>query len=670
MHTRLHLVSAPWANAFTPSIQLGALAAWLDANPVERVEVSTHSAFLSIPLAVIEHPDVDTLAFKDHFGEYAYALLLLEPSELRLSKTTRRALLRMLNRSFAKAGAAPAVPQKTLTVLGDETRAYVRDHLDSRSDSDTLEVYGFTINYDQVTASLFMAREILRRARHPENVLFLFGGMSAADPASVALIRRFGLPAFGVLGEGELKLRQVLSACAAAQTPAEARAATSAVRGVYAFSAPPDLWVKDKAMYEEQLGALRELPIPDFREYYDVLDRHYRAGPARDEAHRHVELPIEGTRGCFAKCTFCGLNYLWSGFRKMPASDVVDRVRRYQQRYPLHRLKFVDNVCDTWAEAFADTLNGQGVRAPAFMELRAHHPETFWTRLALSGLETVQIGIEAVSANVMRLIQKGTTVAQNLLVQKYLFELGIESTSNLITHYPGSTPEDVEETRRVLERISHLSPFTLTRFALAMGSPLFETLSPEQRRALVPRGAGRLPRSLAHYGLEFGYEVPAQLLSDDARHAWTGFHRWYRSWRGRHEGARRPVLTCRSLADGQLRIEDSRFTSRAVSTVYDAEAAAVYAQCHAGKRVAELVSATGLSESRVRAHLEPMLERSHLYDAGGRLLALATRRRDELLINLTHAKPLAKAAARPLPPGAAPVSPEAAGAGQQPRVVC
>ena len=28
------------------------------------------------------------------------------------------------------------------------------------------------------------------------------------------------------------------------------------------------------------------------------------------------------------------------------------------------------------------------------MELRAHHPETFWTKLALAGVNNIQIGVE------------------------------------------------------------------------------------------------------------------------------------------------------------------------------------------------------------------------------------------------------------------------------------
>lgn len=636
MRTRAHLISAPWADLFTPSIQLGALKAFHDQHPVRGVEVSTHSAFAAIPLRVLAR--TRHLEFRTRFAEFTYGLLLMRrhaAAEMKRCGATVAKLVRRLNASF-ELTTAQALTPAVLDILEEETVRYTTRTF-RPGDASELMVYGFTLNYDQVTSSLFMAKQIFDAASNKANVIFVFGGMSAADPASVQLIKSFDLPAFGVLGEGEQKLQQILARCGASATATELKASLPGIQGVYAFADPPDLWVKDKAMYEQQISDISRLPVPDFREYYAELHRHYRSDKDRLELHKEIELPVEGSRGCFAKCTFCGLNYLWQGFRKMPATAVMSRVQRYQAAYPLSRLKFVDNVCDTWAEAYADELLEVNARIPSFMELRAHHGETFWTKLSLAGVNAVQIGTEALSANVLKLIQKGTTVSQNVLAHKYLGELGIDPRSNLITHYPESRPEDAEETRQVLEKIIHLPMFSLTPFVLSMGSRVFETLTREERLALVPRGSNRLPAALARFSLEYGYEIPSRMLTPEAREAWDELWRWYRTYT-REKRTRGPVLTCETLPDGQLRIVDSRFLRVPQVVIYPVETATIYELCHAGKKREELVAQSGLGDQLVTSILDELVARSFVHMFGERCVALATRARDELVCNYVRAR--------------------------------
>ena len=62
----------------------------------------------------------------------------------------------------------------------------------------------------------------------------------------------------------------------------------------------------------------------------------------------------------------------------------------------------------------------------------------------------------------LKAIGKGTRVVHNLTAHKYLSELGIEPTNNLITHHPASKVADVLETRRIVRQVPHWGPF-LTR---------------------------------------------------------------------------------------------------------------------------------------------------------------------------------------------------------------
>jgi radical SAM superfamily enzyme YgiQ (UPF0313 family) len=638
MKTQITLVSTPWADFFTPSIQLGALKAFLDAHPTPDVTVETRSAFAEILLDVLRAGTLRSFDFRERSAEHTYSLLLIKRYarvELEASGRTLGSLVESHNQGLSR-GDPRRLTRRALDALERATVAYTE-----RSfvfDARALNLVGFTLNYDQVTSALFIAKQIAER--YPDTV-FLFGGMSAADPASVELIRSFGPRAFGVLGEGEGKIKKMAEACAAAPNVEGLEAALVCIPGVYSFASPPGLWVKDKAAYREQVGDIAKLPVPDFTEYYQVLHRYYTDPAERAGAHRLVELPIEGTRGCFAKCSFCGLNYLWDGFRKMPSSQVAERARRYHERYPAYRFKFVDNVCDTWAEAYADDALEVGAATASFMELRAHHGEAFWTKLALSGVKSVQIGTEALTENMLRLISKGTTVAQNILAHKYLFELGVESSSNLITHYPGSTPRDAVETRAVLETLTHLPAYNITPFVLSMGSPIFERLSPEERAALVPRGAGKLPPELARFSLEYGYSMPDSMLDPETRRAWDDLATWFRTTYTKARAAHRGSLTCETLPDGRLRVSDERMAGRSLVREYDAEAQRVYTSCHAGPTLSALCKQVLVSEGRVRTIVGRFVEDGILVQCGGRLLALAVRSRDQLV-----RKPLERRSAR------------------------
>ena len=78
---------------------------------------------------------------------------------------------------------------------------------------------------------------------------------------------------------------------------------------------------------------------------------------------------------------------------------------------------FVDNVCDTVGRAVCADARAGGIRLKLFMELRANHPEHFWTLLALAGLESVQVGVEAIASPLLNAIGKGTRVMHNLATQ-------------------------------------------------------------------------------------------------------------------------------------------------------------------------------------------------------------------------------------------------------------
>ena len=632
---RIQLVSTPWASPTLPSIQTAALKAHLLRRFGAAVEVSAHSPLFAIPHALAGARFREFFAEYSVYGETLYFLVYAR--RFGLPKVGVDSIEAGVD-ALAGAPKGGPVDRDLLDRLDAATVAFVDDELVSNLDAQAINVVGFSANYDQVYASLFMMKRLIERA--PEaRLVFVLGGASASLPEVASLLARLELPVWGVVGEGEHKLERMVEELLALSAPDGAAihgALAGKVPGVYHAAEPVNLFEIDRAFFAGQVGALSDLPLPDYADFFASLARNTGDGFA--SYRTAMSVLVEGSRGCFAHCDFCGLNYQWSGFRKKSAQAVVDEVLALTLRHNVVDVEFVDNVCDTWAEAFADGLLQRRVRVRGFMELRAHHPEAFWTKLSLSGIDRIQIGIEALSTALLRNMKKGTRVVQNVAAQKYLVELGVFSGSNLIGHHPASTVEDIEETRRIVEAVPHFGPFQLSRYRLSIGSPLYESLGPDARRGLKPFLGAPLSLELDPWLVGFWYLVPAELsLPPEVYEAWEDFRRWYLEWKERPE-TKAASLTVASHHPGVLLIADTRGGGYLEATL-EGDVARVYDACHRPSNLRSLADELGLPRPRVQAILDELERRRWLLELDGAYLSIARRPRDVLIQNLYRNQP-------------------------------
>jgi radical SAM superfamily enzyme YgiQ (UPF0313 family) len=629
MRVRTHLLAMPWAPPDTPSIQVACLKAHLDRATRARSDCRAYSAFFSILHDFKGGGFLEFFQDVEDYREYVYLPLYMRrfgPSSVRRASGIAK-LLKALRVKWLK--------PLTLPVLNGLERATCRfldrqvgPHLITRG----LNLVGFTLNFPQVYASLYAAEHL--RTRFPERqFLFVYGGCLASLPTVYDLLTDLGIPGVVVVGEGEKKL-ELLVRTFEGLPLAHARTALETVAGldpgIIVIGEPVDLGVRNPAHHATQVTTMGELARPDYDEFFATL----RTACADQETYAAfratTDVLVEGSRGCFATCDFCGLNRLWQGFRKHAADQVLDDTVALTRRYRTSRVIFVDNVCDAWAEPYARMLVQRGMRQRFFMELRANHPERFWTVLALAGLENVQVGVEAVSSPLLKATGKGTRVMDNLATHKYLSELGVWPTNLLITHHPASTAADVRETRRIVSQIPHWSPFLPTEFGVEPGSPLYEGLSPEERTRLKQTRCFRLPARIARYALEYAYEMPERLSPGRAvMRAWSAFTRQYTREVARHR-AEGPRLDVVRVAPDALRITDTRHGEMRYYDV-SGDAARVYDACHAGVKLDAIVRTTGLSTDTITGALERFLRLKLVLRVDDAYLSLALRPRDDLV---------------------------------------
>ena len=557
MRVRTHLIAMPWARPDIPSIQIASLKAHLDGALSRREDCRAYSAFFSILHDFRGPAFLRLFHAASVYGEYVYLPLYLRrfgPPEYR----GRPAIARLL-----KAIREPGVRPLSLSVLDGlerATRGFLDRHVAPNLIARGLNLVGFSMNYDQVYASLYAAEHL--RRRFPErHFLFVFGGSSASLPTVYNLLTDLGVPGVVVVGEGEKKL-ELLVRTFQERPLAEGRTALAQVAGldpgIIVIGEKVDFGSRNPAHYATQLKSLDQIALPDYDDFFAALRRACADEQSYAAFREATEVLVEGSRGCFGKCNFCAMNRSWHGFRKRSADRIVRDTLALTRKYRTSRVQFIDNVCDTWAEDYARILVPQGIRQQSVMELRANHPEQFWTLLALAGVWSIQVGVEALSSPLLKAMGKGTRAVQNLAAHKYQAELAITSGSNLIAEHPGSTLADIDETRRIVEQIPHWGPFALSRFRLMAGSPLYEGLNEQERAGLRPIRSYRLPPGAARYALEFSFEVPERLkLGRDVLRAWSSFKRDYERELARH-AARRPRLDLERVGPDTLRITDSR----------------------------------------------------------------------------------------------------------------
>lgn len=168
-----------------------------------------------------------------------------------------------------------------------------------------------------------------------------------------------------------------------------------------------------------------------------------------------IVLPIEGGRGChWRRCKFCFLN---SGYRYRLKSSgtIINEIKYYIQEYNIKTFLFLDNdIIGGDINRFINILDG-------LIEIRSNYGDfsilsaeiitkglTYEAivKMSLVNFESVQIGYESPSANLLKKINKKNTFASNLFFIKWATQLGIRlSGANIIRNLPEETDADIME---------------------------------------------------------------------------------------------------------------------------------------------------------------------------------------------------------------------------------
>jgi ribosomal peptide maturation radical SAM protein 1 len=450
----LILVSTPWPLFSHPSIQLGTLKAYLRSQ-FPDVNVEAHHLYLNVAES-IGYKLYQTISEKTWLAETVYAALLFPERMNSIEKVFHR-----------EAKGKPLLKRFDFKDLTSRIKE-ISENFIHRTDWGAFGLAGFSVCLCQLTSALYFIKRI--KEKFP-NLIILVGGSTFAGESALKLVQEFPQVDFVINGEGELPLSQLVRHL---RNPQQLDDILS-IPGVVARKTTKS----NTSASFYQMEDLSHLPPPDFHDYFNLLRTF------SPEKTFFPTLTSEISRGCswrqcgsdrnYAGCAFCNLNLQWDGYRSKKPSQVVSEIDHLTSKYKALSVSFMDNVLPVKEsqEIFAE-LGKLNKDFSFFSEIRASTPKRVLELMRAAGLQKVQIGIESLSSRLLKKMNKGTTAIQNLEIMKHCEELGIENTSNLILHFPGSDQQDVDETLRSLEFTLPFHPLRLVFFWLGLESPVWQ----------------------------------------------------------------------------------------------------------------------------------------------------------------------------------------------------
>lgn len=430
---RAALFSLPWADYIYPSLPIGAIASYARSQGI-RVD-----------------------AFHVHLE-----------TALSLGLSTYTQFINLSGEAISAAALFPERRQTILRLLGHNKSNYLRiikrfysilHRIFLQTDWEQYQVIGFTTDLHQLFSSLLFAQWIKQKS---PSLKVVFGGRVASEQLGESILKAFSQVDYCMSGEGEQSFVALMRHL---KNPSQLK-----VQDV------PGLIYRETNTIRQnsgiQLKTLHGLPDPDFDHYFNLLQHHRNI----QSQHFQPYLPIEGGRGCTHKCAFCGARLQMQGYRFRPAHEVAAQMERMAQRYKIALFQFFDLRTNPKTDnTLFDLIARQHHDYNIFYEIRADIQKKLLISMRRSGVDKVQIGIEAVSTELLRKMNKGTSFIQNLQVLKYCEELEIEHHSNLIFGFPTTTAKDIRNSiSNIAFAMAYRPPATISSFGLLDSSLVFQ----------------------------------------------------------------------------------------------------------------------------------------------------------------------------------------------------
>lgn len=591
------LISMPFPIPYTPSIQLGTLSCYLKSK---GFPVDVHHAYLSC--ANILSPELYSIISSEMVDEIFYPYFLF-PDNFKKHRAQIEHYFNSILRRF------PSIGPVSLDEVLDRL-SFFNAKLITEIDFSKYSLIGFSVTYDQLKSSLYLAREI--KQRNPDAQI-VFGGAYCTEDLGTSLLKTFPEIDFIASGEGEMTLASLIGEIAS-RNFGKIKGLGWRHSGNVKFNGAPEP------------VSLDGLPFPDFGEYFERLK--VCSSATQEFCNKYLSIPLEGSRGCWwRKCTFCNLNAQYSHYRAKSIHQIVSEAKYQIDKFHCYSIKFVDNVqrVGDLRQLMTELKNLNG-DLNIFLEIRAGQlKREDYSLMRDAGVKVVQIGVEAFGNRMLKKMNKGTTTIDNIASVKYCQELGILPVYNIIYNYPNEESLDLDETAESVKFLTgFIPPVSVHPMELAYNSPVFNQSDDYniRHKQLRDDALWRFPEEIWQTLIPFYYDYAPFNERKDMTSAWLEiFNEW------QHDGEARiarPLLFYQD-ALGFLTITDMR-TKRPSKLRLEGAERELYLFCDCIQTKAAIYREFGmLLSSRVEIILDNWINKRLMFRDDEKFLSLAVR---------------------------------------------
>lgn len=191
----------------------------------------------------------------------------------------------------------------------------------------------------------------------------------------------------------------------------------------------------------ETIRDIESLPFPDFSDFN--LDSY---------AFREKLLPITTSRGCIAKCTFCGETNFMDRFRQIGAKRVVAEFKNNMEKYGVNIFRLNDSLFNgnpKVLEGWIDELLVSDIKivfGAAQARISDKMTPVLLEKLKRAGCYLIQYGVESGSDRMLKIMRKGITSRLALDVINRTRKAGIVVQINIIVGHFDETLVDFLKT--------------------------------------------------------------------------------------------------------------------------------------------------------------------------------------------------------------------------------
>ncbi len=512
----------PWGPPHAPSTALGTLSSYIKIQ--RNIEVKTYNAFLIIP-SLCAGNDFDHFYKKMiNVGENIFFLLYLRRYNKNLfpSVDTNR-LMTLIQKK------EPWFNEDILDLIEQSTIDYLDNELIPNIDCNKINIVGFSLGHSQTYASIFAYNYFLESLDHKDCPLFVFGGNSLNYDQTRFVLEKLNTQALGVIAEGEDTLVWLIDYIVKHKNldlNKITKAATNNKLGIINFSSKKTTPIHEIAKTNFDLS---RLTTPDYATFFnDINDLAANDDIKQNLLSQYLIMHIEGSRGCAFRCGFCNYTVNMKTHRYHSGDRIYEMLKELQHKYDVKRVQFIDSQADYWAADYCKRMQAENININSIMSLRTTHDFSFYRSLKDVGVEAIIFGFDAFTDNLLKIINKKTTVLDNLKSLKYVNEVGITSMSNIITHYPGATLQDVEATKLLLAKNHHLGPIGTHIYRIGEGSVEHQKIVNITKKRLPALDKFNFPKVVVPYIVGAYCEIPpAFQISSELQNAWEDLLHWY-----------------------------------------------------------------------------------------------------------------------------------------------